>query len=85
MASRLLHAFHGMQPDCKPEFKKSEPMSGRLLQRVTRALCQIGFSAVSQNEFAAVFPQGNGNLPAIFASVFPDVAGLYSGSDVKVY
>ena len=48
-------------------------------------LCKIGFSAVSQNEFAAAFPQGNGDFPGIFASLFLDVLGSYGLSDVNVY
>jgi len=48
-------------------------------------LCKVGFPAVSQNELAAVFPQGDGNFPIIFAGLFLDVAGMYSLSDVNVY
>ena len=49
------------------------------------ALCKIGFSAVSQNEFAAVFPQGNGNFPAVPADLILDIAGLYGLANVNVY
>ena len=48
-------------------------------------LCKIGFPAVSQNEFAAAFPQGNDDFPAVFAGLFLDVVGMYSWSDVNVY
>ena len=40
---------------------------------------------MSQDELSAAFPQGNGNFPAVFAGLFPDIAGMYSLPDVNVY
>ena len=39
VVNRLVHAFHGMQPDCKAEFAKGEPVFGRQLQ--LSALCVV--------------------------------------------
>ena len=39
VVSCLMHAFHGMQPDCKAEFAKCEPVFGRQLQ--LSALCVV--------------------------------------------
>jgi len=48
-------------------------------------LCKIGFPAVSENELAAAFPQGDGNFPVVFAGLFLDITGMYSLPDVNVY
>jgi len=48
-------------------------------------LCEIWFPTVSQNEFSAAFPQGNGDFPVVLADLFLNVVGMYSLSDVNVY